>query len=76
MNPSKPIMYEICVEEHLSSNWMTWFDGLAIQIEFDAEGIPVTTISGIIPDQSALHGLFSKIRDLGLTIRSVRRIEN
>lgn len=38
------------------------------------EGEDVTVIAGSIPDQAALHGLLVRIRDLGLTLLSLRRM--
>jgi hypothetical protein len=35
-----------------------------------------TVLSGCVPDQAALHGILEKIRDLGLTILLVERVEN
>ena len=34
-----------------------------------------TMLSGMVTDQAALHGLLIKVRDLNLTLVSVRRIE-
>ena len=63
--------YEIRVNGVLGSDWSTWFDGL--QITSDDRG--QTTIAGPIADQAALHGLLAKIRDLGLELLEVRRID-
>jgi hypothetical protein len=62
--------YEIRVEGVLDSRWAAWFDGL--QVHDDAEE---TVISGLLADQSALHGVLAKIRDLGLCLISVRRLD-
>lgn len=61
--------YEIRVEGHLSADWSDWFEGLAIRQEADGE----TTLSGPL-DQAALHGALAKVRDLGLTLVAVTRI--
>ena len=66
-----PVHYEVRVEGVLDARWSAWFDGL--RISGDAAG-DTTTISGPIRDQAALHGLLSKIRDLGLPLIAVRRI--
>jgi hypothetical protein len=66
-----PVHYEIRIQAVLDAGWSAWFDGL--RISGDAGG-QTTTISGPISDQAALHGLLSKIRDLGLPLIAVRRI--
>jgi hypothetical protein len=65
------VHYEIRVRGVLGSSWSAWFEGL--QVTSDAHG--QTTIAGPVADQAALHGLLTKIRDLGLELRSVRRID-
>jgi hypothetical protein len=61
--------YEIRAEGVLDERWSAWFDGLAVTSDGD-----VTTITGPVADQSALHGVLAKVHDLGLTLISVRRI--
>ena len=65
-----PARYEIRVEGILDSRWAAWFGGLHIEIE-DTQ----TVISGSLADQPALHGLLTKIGDLGLCLISVRRLD-
>ena len=60
--------YQICLEGTLDERWLRWFEGMVIT--FNPEG--ETVISGEF-DQSALHGLFNRIRDLGVTLISVQR---
>ena len=64
-----PESYEIRVAGHLSDNWAARFEGLSIRHEPEGE----TALSGLL-DQAALHGVFVKIRDLGLYLISVNRI--
>lgn len=72
MSPSRPpVQYEIRVQGVLDARWSAWFNGLRISADVDGE---TTTISGLIRDHAALHGLLSKIRDLGLPLIAVRRI--
>ena len=66
-----PTRYEIRVEGVLDIGWSAWFDGL--DVSGDASG-GTTTIAGPVRDQAALHGLLSRIRDLGLPLLAVRRI--
>ena len=63
--------YEIRLKGHLDSRWASWFDGLALTKERDG----TTVIRGLVTDQSALHGLLQKVRDLGVPLLSVTRIE-
>ena len=64
-------VYQIVVEGHLDPEWSDWFDGLTITLVDNGE----TILSGPIVDQTALHGVLMKIRDLGLPLLSMARIE-
>lgn len=64
-------LYEIRLRGHLDRRWAAWFDGLSLSLE----GSGVTVISGPVPDQAALHGLLQKVRDTGLPLVSVTRID-
>ena len=64
-------VYQIIVKGHLDSEWSDWFDGLTITQVDNGE----TIFSGPIVDQTALHGVLIKIRDLGLPLLSLMRIE-
>jgi hypothetical protein len=64
-----PARYEVRVEGVLDGRWSEWFQGLLIENQ-DGE----TILSGTLPDQPALHGILDKVRDLGLTIITVRRL--
>jgi len=65
-----PACYEIRVAGVLDGRWATWFDGLQI-IGRGEE----TVICGLLADQPALHGLLTKVRDLGLCLISVRQLD-
>lgn len=65
-------LYEIRVGGHLNKRWDDWFEGLTVTRTSNGE----TMLTGIIADQSALHGMLRKIRDLGIPLRSVNRIES
>ena len=64
-----PEHYEIRLEGVLHEGWSTWFEGLQVS----ADG-PQTVISGQLADQSALHGVLAKVRDLGMRLISVRQL--
>jgi len=63
--------YEIRLTGHLDARWAAWFDGLTVGHESDG----TTVLSGPIADQAALHGVIQRIRDLGLPLISVTRVE-
>jgi len=65
-----PQEYEIRVAGHLSTNWAARFEGLSIRHEPEGE----TALSGLL-DQAALHGVLMKVRDLGLNLISVNRVD-
>ena len=67
----KPITYEIKIEGLVDGLWTEWFDGMTITHEDDS----VTILIGELQDQSALHGVLDRIRDLGLNLISVRRVD-
>jgi hypothetical protein len=62
-----PEYYEIKIKGHLDPRWSDWFAGLQLT---DLEGNE-TLLSGMLPDQAALHGLLERIRDLNITLISV-----
>lgn len=67
--------YEIKIEEHLDDHWKEWFEGMDLKhVENSKLGQQCTLIIGPIADQTALHGLLAKIRDLNLTLISVRKM--
>jgi hypothetical protein len=66
-----PRIYEIRIDGHLGGQWSDWFDGLTITLEDDGQ----TLLTGPVVDQAALHGLLRKVRDLGLPLLSVTRVE-
>ena len=65
-------VYEIRVKGQLDESWSEWFDGLEIRNEADGE----TVITGPVADQAALHGVLVKVRDLGLPLIVVRRLDS
>jgi hypothetical protein len=65
-------LYQIKVSGCLADHWSEWFDGLSITTDPEQEE---TTLAGWVRDQSALHGLLAKIRDLGLPLLCLCRQE-
>ncbi len=67
MGSDLPEYYEIKIRGHLEAKWSDWFEGLEITYLEENE----TLLSGVLPDQAALHGLLERIRDLNLKLISV-----
>lgn len=66
----QPACYRIHVRGRLEPHWSAWFDGLTMTTREEE-----TIISGLVMDQSALHSLLMRIRDLGLLLLSVQRFD-
>lgn len=69
MNPQ--YSYQIRLQEQIDEAWAEWF--LPLAVSRDDKGH--TLLCGPLRDQSELHGILSKIRDLNLTLLEVQRIE-
>jgi hypothetical protein len=68
-------IYEVKIKGLLDAHWQRWFEGMTLKHQENVEGEQdYTLIMGAIADQPALHGLLAKIRDLNLTLISVRKI--
>ncbi len=63
--------YEIRIKGHLEAHWSDWFGAVTVTQEQDGS----TTLTCQVIDQAALYGLLRQVRDLGLTLLSVKRIE-
>ena len=58
--------FNICIKGQLPDMWSDWFDNM--EVRYDGKN---TILTGNVPDQSALHGILNRIRDLNLTLVSV-----
>lgn len=70
-NPDEVTTYKIRIKGHLGHSWEDWFDHASVTKADDGETILTCTVR----DQSALHGLLRRIRDLGVPLISVVRLE-
>jgi hypothetical protein len=67
----QPGWYEIRLSGHLASRWATRFDGMTLTPQADG----TTVIAGPVVDQAALHGLLHTLRDIGVPLVSVTRLD-
>ena len=63
--------YHIRIQGHLDPSWRDWFEGL----EMVQEQEDTKLFSDPLQDQAALHGIFAKMRGLGLTLLSLETSE-
>jgi hypothetical protein len=66
-----PTRYRFKVDGHLDQHWSAWLGDLTLTHEGDG----TTSLSGLITDQAELHGVLTKVRDLGVTLISVARVD-
>ena len=59
---------EIVVKGRMDKQWSDWLGGLTIA-HTEEDG---TVLTGPVIDQSALYGLLTKLRDLGVPLLAVR----
>jgi hypothetical protein len=73
--PGQPKTYQIKAQGQLDESWSDWFDQMTVTVECNADGLPVTTLTGTVIDQAALHGILRRINDLNLPLLSVEQID-
>src|SRR6266700_4613853 len=70
-DPGQPLDYQIRIKGQLGRQWTDWFGGLTLTTLDNGE----TLLTGPVVDQAALHGVLRKVRDLGMPLLSVSRVE-
>ena len=65
------MVYQLRVKGHLDPRWADWFEGMTVTAEDNGD----THVTGPVIDQAALHGLLKRVRDLGLPLLSVMRVQ-
>lgn len=62
--------YRIRIAGRVNNGWSDFMSNL--EESFDQEnGMTITTLTGTVTDQAALHGLLEHIRDMNMTLLSV-----
>jgi hypothetical protein len=67
----EPAQYEIRLQGRLASRWAAQFDGMTLTTHEDG----TTVLKGPVVDQAALHGLLTKLRDIGLPLVTVTQLD-
>lgn len=68
--------YEFRIKGRLDDRWLDWFEGMTLRYTHDGRtGSVVTEIRATLTDQPALHGFLNKIRDLNLTLLSIKKVQ-
>jgi len=70
-DPGQLNVYQIRIKGHLSDQWTGCFEGLTITLEENGD----TLLTGPVGDQAALFGLLKKVRDVGIPLISINRVE-
>ncbi|MBN1284586.1 MAG: hypothetical protein JXB47_04235 [Anaerolineae bacterium] len=71
----QPAVYQIRVPGRFDESWSEIFEGMVITVDKEATGPTITTLTGVVADQAALHGLLRQLYGLGLPLLAVNRIE-
>jgi hypothetical protein len=67
----EPAVYQIRVKGNVDCTWSNWFHGFTIAPQANDQAL----LTGPVADQAALYGLLSRIRDLGLPLLSIERVQ-
>jgi hypothetical protein len=70
-DPDQPLVYQLRIEGCLEDQWADSFGGMTLSREENGN----TLLTGLVVDQAALFGLLKKVRDLGIPLISIRRVE-
>lgn len=65
------LTYQIKLKGYLDVQWADWFENTTIQFDNDGN----TLLTCLVPDQTALHGVLKKIRDIGIFLLSLQYVE-
>ena len=71
----QPGRYQIRIQGHLDQRWTVYFGDLQIEHQSDAEGLPVTILTGTLPDQAAVQGELQKLYNLGFPLIGVEKLD-
>ena len=65
------MVYQFRLQGHLDGQWVEWFGEVTIVLAENGD----TLLTSPVTDQAALFGLLRKIRDLGVPLVSLVRLD-
>ena len=71
----EPATYRISIMGTLDKKWSDYCGGMTIEHDIALNQYPMTTLTGILADQSALIGILNSLYDMGCPIISVECVE-
>ncbi|MFN8467855.1 MAG: hypothetical protein U0X20_20010 [Caldilineaceae bacterium] len=63
--------YRIRAQGQVAQGWIDAFENMAIFTDFAPDGMCLTTLEGVLPDQAALIGILNILYDLQLKLLRV-----
>ena len=66
----QPASYQVKVPGHLDESWIDWAEKMAITVDSEDDGEPITTLVCKV-DQAGLHGLLCHLYSVGIPLISV-----
>ncbi len=73
LNSALPAQYSLRLQGRVSADWSDWLADVTVHYVIKNKVI-VTVVTGTVRDQSALFGLLSFVRDLGIPLLAVEAI--
>ena len=67
-------IYTIRVQGELDASWANRVEGMSIDVSLRPDTSPVTTLTGVVPNQEALESVLHTLYTLGLPLLSVEYV--
>lgn len=67
--------YRIAVLGRMREGLSDWLLDMTVETDQMAGGPTITTLTGVVQDQAALHGILNRIRDLNIALLSVELMD-
>ena len=68
--------YEVRVEGRINKRWSHWFSDMKLTVRDDQTQPMTSLLVGEVADQAALLGLLQNLYSVGLTLLSVKRVDD